>query len=132
MAAWQSISDQVERAPVKRGDASVTPIQRATLPAYSGDRIDRRGLTPQGSSSCSVPSATPRSMPYWADVPRAVRPRKIRTPSAAWPKYLGGSAGFRRGTGDPLGDGCPAGGHPQARRNVRQIVLVIRKENHDA
>jgi hypothetical protein len=48
MASWQSIPDQVERAQVKRGDASVTPIQRAALPAHSGGWINPRGLTPQG------------------------------------------------------------------------------------
>jgi hypothetical protein len=48
MASWQSVPDQAERAPVKRGDTSVTPIQRAAMSAYSGGRIDRRGLTPQG------------------------------------------------------------------------------------
>jgi len=48
MALWQSVPNQAERAPVKRGDSSVTPIQRAAMPAYSSGRIDRRGLTPQG------------------------------------------------------------------------------------
>jgi hypothetical protein len=48
MASWQSIPDQVERAQVKRGDASGTRIQRAAVSAFSGSRIDPRGLTPQG------------------------------------------------------------------------------------